>query len=346
MKFGVFEHMDHTGLPLERQFKERLKLIKALDRHGFHAYHLAEHHCTPLGLAPSPGVFLAAVSQHTEKLRFGPLVYTLPLYHPLRLIEEICMLDHLSGGRLEFGVGRGVSPYEVGYFGVDPKDGPKQFPEALRCILQGLTNDRLTFHGEFYDFDDVPMVLKPLQKPYPPIWYGIVSPETAYWACKESANFVMLGPTETMKQAVAKYKEHWSGEFSRDPGKLPLMGIQRHVVVSEDEGEAIKIAKRSYRPWVGHMRLLWEQNGVTLPLGLPDEVDPLLEHGHAFAGTPARFKDYVAEQIETVGANYFVCDLAYGDITLDEAMRTANLIASGVMPAFAEKGKSAAGKAA
>src|SRR5262245_726152 len=141
MKFGVFDHMDDSGSPLGLQFENRLKLAEAYDRFGFHAYHLAEHHGTPLGLAPSPSVFMAALAQRTTRLRFGPLVYLLPLYHPLRLIEEICMLDHMSGGRLELGVGRGVSPIEVGFFGVDPAQGPRQFPEALRVRSEEHTSE-------------------------------------------------------------------------------------------------------------------------------------------------------------------------------------------------------------
>jgi len=97
MKFGLFEHMDYSGVPLGQQFENRLSLLEVCDRYGFYAYHLAEHHGTPLGLAPSPGLFLAAVAQRTKRLRFGPLAYSLPLYHPIRLIEEICMLDQMSG---------------------------------------------------------------------------------------------------------------------------------------------------------------------------------------------------------------------------------------------------------
>ena len=100
MKFGVFDHMDDAGIPHGELFAGRLRLAEAYDRAGFHGYHLAEHHGTPIGCAASPGIFLAALAQRTEKLRFGPLVYLLPFYHPLRLIEEICMLDQLSGGRL------------------------------------------------------------------------------------------------------------------------------------------------------------------------------------------------------------------------------------------------------
>src|ERR1700730_16824980 len=120
MKFGVFDHMDHAAVQLAQQNDERLQLTEAYERAGFYAYHIAEHHATPLGMAPSPSVFLAAIAQRTRRLRFGALVYALPLYHPLRMIEEICMLDQLSGGRLDIGFGRGSSPIELRYYGQDP----------------------------------------------------------------------------------------------------------------------------------------------------------------------------------------------------------------------------------
>ena len=109
MKFGVFDHLDRGAVGLTAHFENRLKLAEVYDRANFHAYHIAEHHGTPLGMASSPSVFLAAVAQRTKKLRFGPLVYTLSLTHPLRIIEEVCMLDQMSGGRLEL-VPRGGEP--------------------------------------------------------------------------------------------------------------------------------------------------------------------------------------------------------------------------------------------
>ncbi len=133
MRFGIFDHLDDSGQPLTRHFEDRLRLIEAYDRAGFYGYHLAEHHNTPLGYAPSPGVFLAAVAQRTKQLRFGPMVYLLPLYHPLRLIDEICMLDQMSGGRFMYGVGRGISPVEVGFYGVDFATGAAQFREAFEA---------------------------------------------------------------------------------------------------------------------------------------------------------------------------------------------------------------------
>ena len=117
MKFGVFDHLDRGQVNLTDHFENRLKLAEIYDAHDFHAYHIAEHHGTPLGMASSPSVFLAAVAQRTKKLRFGPLVYTLSLTHPIRIVEEVCMLDQMSGGRLELGIGRGSSPYEMGSLG-------------------------------------------------------------------------------------------------------------------------------------------------------------------------------------------------------------------------------------
>jgi alkanesulfonate monooxygenase SsuD/methylene tetrahydromethanopterin reductase-like flavin-dependent oxidoreductase (luciferase family) len=333
MKFGVFEHMDDSGVPLGEQIEGRMRLIEAYDRLGFHAYHLAEHHGTPLGLAPSPGLIMAAVAQRTKRLRFGPLVYLLPLYHPLRLIEEICMLDHMSGGRLEVGVGRGVSPIEVGFFGVDPANGARQFPEALRVIKQGLTSDVLTFEGEFYRFKDVPMVLRPVQKPHPPLWYGVTSPEASVWAAVERASIVTLVPAKAARAISERYRAEWA-KLGHPAEPAPLIGLNRHIVLAEREADAVATAERAYRRWRRHMELLWVKHGRAFPLALPQEFGPLLAAGGAFAGTAEGARRYIAEQTETAGANYFICDVSFGDITLNEAMRTVELLGREVMPAF------------
>src|SRR5580704_16460780 len=109
LEFGVFDHLDRSDLALQDFYEQRLAVIEAFERAGFYSYHVAEHHFTPLGMAPSPSVYLAAIAQRTKTIRFGPLVYALPLYHPLRLLQEICMLDQISNGRLYLGFGRGAS---------------------------------------------------------------------------------------------------------------------------------------------------------------------------------------------------------------------------------------------
>src|SRR5215467_8814398 len=191
MEFGVFDHLDRYDGPLSDYYEARLKLTELYDSAGFYAYHLAEHHATPLGMAPSPSVFLAAVAQRTRRLRFGPMVYALPLYHPLRLLEEICMLDQMSGGRLDVGFGRGASPIELSYFGQDPKQAQAIYAEGLELIVKGMTERTLSFAGQYFKFDKVPIEVWPLQKPHPPVWYGVHSPDAAERAtrrCRSSAS--------------------------------------------------------------------------------------------------------------------------------------------------------------
>src|ERR1700730_6439275 len=117
MKFGVFDHLDRDDQALGDYYQSRLQIIEAYDRLGFYAYHVAEHHATAHGMPPTPSVFLAAVAQRTRRLRFGPLVYALPLYHPLRMIEEICMLDQMSGGGLADGFRRGATTRRLLLYG-------------------------------------------------------------------------------------------------------------------------------------------------------------------------------------------------------------------------------------
>ena len=191
MKFGIFDHMDDAGVPYGELYAGRLKLAEAFDRAGFHAYHLAEHHGTPIGCAASPSLFLAALTQRTEKLRFGPMVYLLPFYHPLRLIEEVCMLDQMSGGRFELGVGRGVSPFETANYSLDFAQTQSMYHEAFQVLLQGLDTDELTFAGKFYRFDKVPILVHPVQRPHPPLWYGVSIPENADWPAQNDINAVM-----------------------------------------------------------------------------------------------------------------------------------------------------------
>ena len=106
-------------------FEQRLQMIEHAEALGFHAYQVAEHQGTPLSLNSSPAVFLSAASQRTSRIRLIPTVLCLPWYNPFRLYSEICMLDQLSQGRIEVGIGRGVSPIESTYFGIRSRAGTR-----------------------------------------------------------------------------------------------------------------------------------------------------------------------------------------------------------------------------
>jgi alkanesulfonate monooxygenase SsuD/methylene tetrahydromethanopterin reductase-like flavin-dependent oxidoreductase (luciferase family) len=334
MQFGVFDHLDLGAVPLGQHYENRLKLIEAYDRLGLRTYHLAEHHATPLGMAPSPSVFLAAVAQRTRRLRFGPLVYTLSLHHPLRVAEEICMLDHMSGGRLELGVGRGVSPHEVAYYGVDPAKAQAMYIEALQVILGALAGKTLTFSGNHYDFRDVPIELEPVQRPHPPLWYGLARPEGLPWVVANRVNLVCNGPPALVRQVTDGYRRDWAAA-GHSAADLPLMGMTRTIVVAESDGEALAIARRAHRRWHQSFMQLWNKHG-TRPINAfyPDDFDEVQRAGFGIAGTPATVLEALARQASETQVNYLVCRFAFGDMTPDESLTSVELFARHVMPAL------------
>src|SRR5262245_1743340 len=335
MEFGVFDHLDLSTAPLGEHYESRLKLIEAYDRLGIHRYHLAEHHATPLGLAPSPSVFLAAVAQRTQRLRFGPLVYTLALHHPLRVAEEICMLDHLSRGRFELGVGRGVSPHEVAYYGVDPTKAQAMYIEALQVILKALTNRTLNFAGAHYTFRDVPIELEPVQRPHPPLWYGLARPAAPPCVVATSANILCDGPPALVGQVTEGYRRAWA-EAGRDARALPRMGMTRTIVVADSDGDALRIARRAHQRWHQSFMQLWNKHG-TKPLNAfyPDDFDEVERAGFGVAGRAATVRGALAQQIAHARVNYLVCRFAFGDMAPAESQRSLELFTQYVMPELA-----------
>ncbi|PWT91979.1 MAG: LLM class flavin-dependent oxidoreductase [Proteobacteria bacterium] len=334
MKFGVFDHLDHSGLPFGQHYENRLRLAEAYDRAGLYGYHVAEHHSTPLGIAASPGIFLSAVAQRTQRLRFGPLVYLLPFYHPIRLIEEICMLDQMSAGRLQLGIGRGVSPYETAFYGIDFAQSQDMYHEAYQLLMKGLTVDELSFEGKYYQFRDVPMILKPVQKPHPPLWYGIGVPENAAWPAANDVNIVIIALRPTARAIVERYRAERERLGKRE---MPLVGVSKHVVVAETDAEARRLANRAYPIWLESFRWLFKRHGTEPRIigMLPPTFDELMEIGNGIAGSPRTVRDFIAAEREATGINYFVSWLAFGDLTLAESQASLDLFAREVMPEFA-----------
>jgi alkanesulfonate monooxygenase SsuD/methylene tetrahydromethanopterin reductase-like flavin-dependent oxidoreductase (luciferase family) len=328
--------LDASGAPLAQFYEDRLLLAEAYDRIGIHALHVAEHHATPLGMSPSPSVFLASVAQRTKRLRFGPLVYTLALYHPLRLADEICMLDQLSGGRFELGVGRGVSPLEIGYFGFDPAKSQAMYLEAYQVILKAMRERTLTFKGEYYSFESVPFHLEPLQRPHPPIWYGLSNPESAEFAADNRFNVVSNAAPKAVRVITDRYREAWA-QKNNDPAMIPFIGMARHVVIADTDREAMELARRAYARWFESFIFLWRLRGATPPFTTyVEDFDEVLKNGQAIVGSPDTVREMIASQASDAGLNYFLLRFAFGDLTLEASMRSVELFASRVRPALGE----------
>jgi alkanesulfonate monooxygenase SsuD/methylene tetrahydromethanopterin reductase-like flavin-dependent oxidoreductase (luciferase family) len=339
MQIGVFDHLDHGDVPLSDYYETRFKVIEAFERAGFYSYHVAEHHFTPLGMAPSPSVYLAAVAQRTSRLRFGPLVYALPLYHPLRLIQEICMLDQISRGRLDIGFGRGASAIEAAYY--EQKASQDLYVEGQELVLQGLQSQRLTFNGKMFQFKDVPLCLEPYQKPHPPLWYGVHTVESAAKTARLGINVVSFEKPEPARAVADSYRRTWRELHGDAP--LPKIGLLRFAFVAETDEKALRIARRAYRKWYESFHYLFKLHG-TMPAGARAvEFDGLMAEGRGVAGSPKTVLRYLREQMEITNSNYFVGQFAFGDLTLDEMLESIELFQRQVMPglqapALAESG--------
>jgi alkanesulfonate monooxygenase SsuD/methylene tetrahydromethanopterin reductase-like flavin-dependent oxidoreductase (luciferase family) len=374
LRFGVFDHIEPVpGLRLDQIYRERLVQIERLEAAGIYAYHLAEHHTPAIhSLAPSQNVFLAAVAQRTTRMRFGPCVYVLPLHHPLRLIEEISMLDNLSGGRLEIGVGRG-GVMEAFFWGqeADPETNYARYLETLAILREGLSHDELTYAGRFHNFEKLPMYLRPLQKPYPPLWY-MRNPVTA---AMEGMHTIIVGSLDGLAVAVPRYRAAWEehqGKGTRTvQGEEPMIGLVVHLVVADTDEEALAAATPAWEKYRWNLaaprRLEAEKRNLTQfmstkdgsfgfvgerPAGLPArelrrDIDAELERfdqvkrgthpnrigGVALAGSPKAVCEYMDEYLAT-GANYFVCSFQWGDLSHAQAMRSIDLFAREVMPRY------------
>ena len=373
LQFGVFDHIEPIpGVPLDRIYRERLDQIERLETAGFYSYHLAEHHTPAVhSLAPSQNVFLAAAAERTTTMRLGPCVYVLPLHHPVRLIEEICMLDNLSGGRMDIGVGRGgiIEAYFWGQEG-DVEINYARYLETLAVMKEGLANDLLTYQGEFYSFDDLPMRLRPIQDPHPPLWY-MRNVETS---AVNGMHSIIVGNLGSFQANVERYFQLW--DEHQGPGALnaqgeaPKIGLVNHLYLAETDAEAAAVAQPAWDQYKWNLaaprRLEAERRGLTQFMGSDANPRPnnlpsreaqaasaaaprrsasagLEEHAapggggfNVVAGSPDSIRNYMDEYLET-GANYFVAGFQWGHLSHEDTMRSIELFVSEVMPHYAEK---------
>jgi alkanesulfonate monooxygenase SsuD/methylene tetrahydromethanopterin reductase-like flavin-dependent oxidoreductase (luciferase family) len=342
MKIGLFDHVEDGERPLATLFEERLRFAAAAEAAGIYCLHVAEHHATPLNMVPVPGVYLGAVARATSRMRLGPLVYLLPLYSPLRLIEEICMLDHLSHGRLDVGVGRGVSPYELKFHKVEHDQSRDIFIDAFKCVSAGLTADRLTYAGEYFTYENVPIALRPLQQPHPPFWYGSSNEIGSTWAGEHGLHFVTLGPTPSAKANIEAYKKALAkrGAPAQPKSEFPggvVIGVQRHIFVADTDAEARRFGKPAMEVHLANMnwlRVKAGDTGLTSRLKIPhgESYEDCLQNGTVIAGSPQTVRAGIERQVEELGVNYLLTYLFLGTMSLNDALRSLKLFSTEVMP--------------
>ncbi len=348
MKFGLFDHLERSeDRPLYTQFDERLEFAAAADEAGFYALQVAEHHSSPLNMVPVPGLWLSAVARATKSMRIGTLVYLLPLYSPLRLMEEICMLDHLSKGRLEIGIGRGVSPFEMKYHHVEHSDSREIMIDHYKCLRAGLGQKEFSYEGKHYQYKNVPLPFQPLQHNLA-YWYGSSNLTGAQWAGEHGMHFVANGGVDFAKPNIEAYRaalakrggvEHPKADF---PGG-GVIGHLRHVVVADTDEEAVRIAKPAIEHHAGSLNWIRKRHNQTefadrLHVHRTESFEDWAKLGMVVAGSPETVRRELTKQAEALGANYQSLYMFFGTMTLPQALRSLQLFRNEVMPKMADVG--------
>jgi alkanesulfonate monooxygenase SsuD/methylene tetrahydromethanopterin reductase-like flavin-dependent oxidoreductase (luciferase family) len=329
MKIGVLQFFSWPGRhgPLEEVYSRALERIEIMDKTGFDAVWLAEHHFTTFSVCPSVHMLGVLAAARTKRLRIGTAVSLAALYHPLRLAEEVALLDVLSDGRVNWGAGRGFAHSEFQAFGVPPEESAERFREAVEVVLKALGQDRFSFHGTHYRFDDIEVLPKPMQKPLP-VWMAATSESAIDWAASRGFS-ILMDPHASMKELGAK-RRHYADKLAEaglsDQGRdIPMA---RLVALAASASEAEAIARRGAQWIVDSYSGPQHAHRKAMPPRTYDGKEPAQHYLDSVVlhGTPEALVDKVAELKETIGLNYLMCAPLSRD--------SFRLLADKVMPRF------------
>jgi len=307
VKVGVLQFFGwrDRSTPLEDVYRRALERIDVMDRSGYDAVWLAEHHFTGYSVCPSVHVMAAHVAARTSRLRIGTAVTLAAFYHPLRIAEEVALLDELTGGRINWGAGRGFDPREFSVFGVPSEESTERFREAVEIVLAAWTHEKLDFAGRFHRYEGVEVLPKPRQQPHPPTWAAATSPGAVEWAASRGLS-ILMDPHSAHREIARKLALFHDGlEKHGFPSAGRDIPIGRLVAVAETDAQAEEIARRGAR-WTAGAYLPKE----ALAQFRPDEaeVDPV-EHyldDVVIHGSPERVVDELLALEEEVPLGYLL----------------------------------------
>jgi len=312
MKIGVLQFFSwpERRVALETVYQRALQRIEIMDRTGFDAVWLAEHHFSTFSVCPSVHMMGTLAAARTQRLRIGTAVSLAALYHPLRLAEEVALLDVLSGGRVNWGAGRGFSVTEFNAFGVPPEESAARFREAVEIVLRAWTEPKLSFAGDHFRFDNVELLPKPMQRPHPPTWMAATSDPAIEWAAGRGFS-ILMDPHSSITDLGRKrrhYAEHLAkAGFSLDGRDIPMA---RLLALADTEEKAADVARRGAAwlvdAYAGPQHQKTKTMHVARTYGGLDPVEFYLKEV-VLHGTPDSIVDRIQALQAEVGLNYLMC---------------------------------------
>ena len=313
---------------------------------GFDSVWLAEHHFCRYGIVPNAIPMAMYVAARTKRIRIGTGVSVLTFHNPIHMAEETALLDALSGGRLDFGVGRGQVVYEYGNFKVDYDSRTVRFQEILDIILGLWTTSGFTYHGDYYDVDDLTVAPSPVQRPHPPVFLAVSRTAASVDVAVDRGLPILTSPTtpdEHNLGIVSLYYERCAAA-----GTIPLveqMPYFRMVYAAEDERQAIADPKSAVT-WVHDLNGLRRSltGGSEIYMDMDDwrrtrpEEPPSYEtylETTAYFGTPDHLVTKIGRLRDEHNIQYFGASMSFGSMQHSKVMRSMELFANEVMPRLA-----------
>ncbi len=302
MKVGVLQFFSWPGRrgELKEVYDRAIERVHIMDQNGYDAVWIAEHHFSTYSVCPSINMMGTWFAANTRNLRIGTGVSLAAFYNPLRLAEEVALLDVLSGGRVNWGAGRGFDPKEFSAFGVNQQtESYPRFRETVEIVLKAWNNERLSYSGEFYEYEDVLVLPKPLQQPHPPVWMAASSPPAVEWAGKEGYAIMMdpHSPMSAIAEKQALYRDSLAaGGHSTEVGDTP---VARLLAIAPTEDEARRVAVSGAQWTTGSY-------AKKIMAGERDPIERYVEDVILW-GTPERVADMINSHADAGHLNYLLC---------------------------------------
>ena len=345
MRFGTFSYNQARPWVAERQaFEELLAQIELTERLGFNEAWFAEHHHSDYGMLASPNLIIAALARRTERLRFGNLVSVLPLYDPMRLAEECAMLDILTGGRLNVGLGRGVPKDDMKHR-LDRETAQARFEEGIEILLRAWSGETFSYSGKAWGYEEISCRPQPLQKPHPPIYYGATSPDSPAMVARNGWNLALSRqPLANCTKAISTYRAERAKHADLSGTGDAIMVRDIYVADTDEQAwrEAVPELMRFWQlatdnVWRGDTLadddlVKYTERYVYYPGGLT--VKRLDEWGTSLIGSPATVITKARAMIETAKPDSLVGMFQFGGLKHEQVMHSLELFGNKVMPAL------------
>src|SRR5215467_28229 len=352
MRFGTFYFFQAApGLSHAEVVHRELEQMEWTEELGFDQIWLTEHHFIDYELSVDPASLAATAASRSERVRIGLAAAILPFHHPLRLAEQMALIDIISDGRLDVGVGRGNRPAEFAGYRVPQQESRERFDETVDVMQRAWTEERFSYRGRFFTFDDVRVIPKPVQRPHPPLYQVCVTKDGIENTARRGwpmLNSVLFGPVSQLlanRQTYVETLEKSGRSAEAITALLSRWGVSRQIYVAESDAQALAEAKAAE---------LWYQESFrqfVLPARIED-AHPSLQPGfRAMAerlakvswetlvaetlafGSPDTVARHIAE-MRDLGVGQVMCWMNFGGLPQDRVRRSMELFAREVMPRF------------